>query len=366
MSQNAGQCFAVAASGPWLSCRIIPFLARDTRDSRDKPVNIGANASRVVFRDSGHSGQNSTYSTRLTLRAFTNSAGVMRRMRPKFWLSAAVALGSQACQYWNWRGYFCPKAREMSLRTSSTSKPGSRLHRTRKSSTIAARPDSAAVTRSPSDKGLACDELADDFGAFELSITGGSAAAGCADSSVDGSWDSADGRASAFGPVDFNGYLSRTGSDSFAVDPEAISCRSRVYRTLALTTLYAVSMTQSRYSAFPPESAHIGKTERTCVRMIVLSIDGNLRVPIFEGFRLMPPDWFLQLWIDPGGRGGISQGLRFWRQLRETPERYGGGQWRRPVLRGPVLAERFGSRSRMTAIPGWAWSRRGSEAGPGR
>src|ERR1039457_2532078 len=28
----------------------------------------------------------------------------------------------------------------------------------------------------------------------------------------------------------------------------------------------------------------------------------------------------------PGGRGGISQGLRFWRQLRETPERYGGGR----------------------------------------
>jgi len=33
------------------------FFTRDTRDSRDRPVNIGANASRVVFSNSGHSGQ---------------------------------------------------------------------------------------------------------------------------------------------------------------------------------------------------------------------------------------------------------------------------------------------------------------------
>src|SRR5437016_4840692 len=63
----------------------------------------------------------------------------------------------------------------------------------------------------------------------------------------------------------------------------------------------------------------------------------------------MPPNWFLQLWIGQGGRGGISQGLRFLRQLREIPGRYCGGQWRRPVQKGPVLAEWYESRSRMIA-----------------
>src|SRR2546429_9687411 len=72
------------------------------------------------------------------------------------------------------------------------------------------------------------------------------------------------------------------------------------------------------------------------------------------GHPLMPPNWFLQLWIGQGGRGGISQGLRFWRQLREIPERYCGGQWRRPVQKGPVLAEWYESRSRMIAKQDWA------------
>src|SRR2546422_803697 len=72
------------------------------------------------------------------------------------------------------------------------------------------------------------------------------------------------------------------------------------------------------------------------------------------GHPLMPPNWFLQLWIGQGGRGGISQGLRFLRQLREIPGRYCGGQWRRPVQKGPVLAEWYESRSRMIAKQDWA------------
>src|SRR5258708_8322876 len=69
---------------------------------------------------------------------------------------------------------------------------------------------------------------------------------------------------------------------------------------------------------------------------------------------LMPPNWFLQLWRGQGDHGGISQGLRFWRQLREIPERYCGGQWRRPVQKGPVLTEWYESRSLMIAKPDWA------------
>src|SRR5439155_15203403 len=72
------------------------------------------------------------------------------------------------------------------------------------------------------------------------------------------------------------------------------------------------------------------------------------------GHPLMPPNWFLQLGRGQGGRGGISQGLRFWRQLREIPERYCGVQWRRPVQKGPVLAEWYESRSRMIAKQDWA------------
>ncbi|MBZ5729369.1 MAG: TonB-dependent receptor [Acidobacteriia bacterium] len=72
------------------------------------------------------------------------------------------------------------------------------------------------------------------------------------------------------------------------------------------------------------------------------------------GRPLMRPKWFLQLWRGQGGRVGISQGLRFWRQLREIPERYCGGQWRRPVQKGPVLAEWYESRSRMIAKQDWA------------
>jgi len=42
----------------------------------------------------------------------------------------------------------------------------------------------------------------------------------------------------------------------------------------------------------------------------------DLRVPTSEGWRFMPRGWFPRLWIDRGGRSGISRGLRFWRHLR--------------------------------------------------
>src|SRR5215469_3095500 len=64
----------------------------------------------------------------------------------------------------------------------------------------------------------------------------------------------------------------------------------------------------------------------------------------------MPPNWFLQFWRGQGDRAGISQGLRFWGHLREIPERYGGGQWRRPVQRAPVLAEPYESQNRPRQV----------------
>jgi hypothetical protein len=64
----------------------------------------------------------------------------------------------------------------------------------------------------------------------------------------------------------------------------------------------------------------------------------------------MPPSWFPRLWTGRGGRGGNPRGLQYWRQLRETPRRCGGGQWPLPVPRGPALTGRHRSRIRMSAI----------------
>ena len=129
--------------------------------------------------------------------------------------------------------------------------------------------------------------------------------------------------------------------------------------------LSASSSTRERSAANGPSNTHLldhSNARRWGYSVYVF----QLRVPGYEGGRLMPPSWFLRFWTGQAGPGRISRGLRFWRQLRETPGGYCGGRRRRPVRRGPVLAERPGSRSRRIARPAWVWSRRGSERGPDR
>src|SRR5450759_688100 len=84
-----------------------------------------------------------------------------------------------------------------------------------------------------------------------------------------------------------------------------------------------------------------------------------LRVPICEGFRFMPPSWFLRFWTDQACLGGISRGLRVWRQLREIPGGYCGGQWPQPVRRGQPWPN--GAYPRAEGLPDQRWFRGGED-----
>jgi len=53
---------------------------------------------------------------------------------------------------------------------------------------------------------------------------------------------------------------------------------------------------QELKSAYRNADAYLDKIE---IRLIYK----DLRVPIFGGWPLMPPNWFLQFWTDPSGRG---------------------------------------------------------------
>src|SRR5450759_925627 len=73
----------------------------------------------------------------------------------------------------------------------------------------------------------------------------------------------------------------------------------------------------------------------------------------------MPPSWFLRFWIGRAVRGGISRGLRVWRQLREIPGGYCGGQWPQPVRRGQPWPN--GAYPRAEGLPDQRWFRGGED-----